>query len=186
VSYPAGTSRGDVEAALRTLEAARADVARRLAAASLNAGAGGGVELFVHNTTGDFVSSAGRPAWAAAAARGRRIESQPLETLRRRGVLTTTLRHEYVHTVLNALGGARAPLWLSEGLAIHFAGEAALLARHKPRRAPALAELERDLANPATPEQMRSLYYSAYAEVASLIRREGEPAAWRRAARGSG
>ena len=184
VSYPAGSSRREAEAALRALEAARADVSRRLASASLNAGAAGGVELFVHRSTGDFVASTGQPPWAAAAARGRRIDSQPLETLGRRGVLTTTLRHEYVHTVLEAFGGGRAPRWLAEGLAIHVAGEAALLARYRPRRAPALEELERALANPASAEQMRALYYSAHAEVAALIRREGEPAAWRRAARG--
>ena len=162
------------------LESARADVSRRLESASLGA-AIPDTEVFIYETTGDFVGATGKPAWVAAATVGRRIELQPLDVLRRRGVLATTLRHEFTHAALDALGHGRAPLWLVEGLAIFVAGEGPQLARSAPRQKISTDELERRLAGPASPLEMRALYAAAYAEVSALIRREGEAAAWRRA-----
>jgi len=180
VSYPARAARGDVEAALRVLEAARADVSRRLEGASVGAGIPV-AEVFIYETTGDFVGATGKPAWVAAATAGRRIELQPLEVLKRRGIFATTLRHEFVHAALDATGHGRAPLWLEEGLAILVAGEGPQLARTAPREKISVDELERELENPGSPQRMRALYAAAYAEVSALIRREGESAAWRRA-----
>ncbi|MDQ5839535.1 MAG: hypothetical protein M3379_22385, partial [Acidobacteriota bacterium] len=180
VSYPARVARGEVESALRTLEAARADLSRRLESASV----GGGVptvEVFVYETTGDFVGATGQPAWVAASTEGRRIGLQPLEVLRRRGVLATTLRHEFVHAALDTLGHGHAPRWLVEGLAVYAAGEGPQLARSAPRQTIPTDELESRLARPASPQEMRALYAAAYRAVSELIRREGEASAWQRA-----
>lgn len=185
VSYPAGAARRDVEAALGALEAARAEVLRRLDAASVSGSMlTTTTELFVHETTGDFTSATGEPASVAATTRGRRIESQPLETLRRRRALETTLRHEYVHVAAEALSRGRAPRWLVEGLAIHVAGEGRRFAGAATKRRPSVEEIERGLEHPASAQQMRELYAAAYAKVSDLIRREGEAAVWRRVARG--
>jgi stage II sporulation protein D len=182
VSHPASAGRGEVESLLRTLEAAYADVSRRLERAGI-AVAVPDVEVTVYETTGDFVGATGRPAWVAGVSEARRIRLQPLEVLRRRGLLLTTPRHELVHAALEAVGAGRAPLWLVEGLAAHFAGEGRALSRAAPRERLAVEELERRLARPASAAEMRALYAAAYAEVAALIRREGEPAVWRRALR---
>jgi stage II sporulation protein D len=182
VSHPARTGRGEVESLLRTLEAAYADVARRLERAGVGV-AVPDVEVTVYETTGDFVGATGRPAWVAGVTEGRRISLQPLDVLRRRGVLVTTPRHEFVHAALESVGARRAPLWLVEGLAAHFAGEGRALGRTTPGERLSVEELERRLARPASSREMRSLYAAAYAEVSALIRREGEPAAWRRALR---
>ena len=185
VSYPARSAQRDVEGALRALEAARAEVLRRLDAASLSAAPlAPSNELFVHATTGDFTAATGQPAWVAATTRGRRVESQPLEVLRRRRVLDSTLRHEFVHVAAEALSRGRAPRWLVEGLAVHVAGEGRLFARDAPKRKPALEEIERGLERPGSPREMRALYAAAYGEVRALIEREGEAGVWRRVARG--
>jgi hypothetical protein len=164
------------------LESARADVARRVERASL-AAAAPEMEVVVYETTGDFVGATGQPAWVAAVTTGRRMELQPLDALRRRGVLLTTPRHELVHAALEALGRGRAPRWLVEGLAAYVAGEGPLLSRGGAARRMPTDELERRLAGAASAEETRALYAAAYAEVAALIRREGEAAAWRLAAR---
>jgi len=182
LSYPARTPRAEAEGLLRALEAARADVSRRLAAASLAAGGLGRIEVVLHETTGDFVGATGQPPWVAAVTRGRRVELQPLPVLRRRGVLATTVRHELVHVACEVLSrGRRAPLWLVEGLAAYVAGEGPLLARHAPKARLSAAEIERGLAAAASAEETRSLYAAAHSEVAALVRREGEAAVWRRA-----
>jgi SpoIID/LytB domain protein len=182
VSHPARVGRGEVESLLRTLEAAYADLAQRLERAGVGV-AVPDVGVTVYETTGDFVGATGRPAWVAGVTEGRRISLQPLDVLRRRGVLQTTPRHEFVHAALEAIGARRAPLWLAEGLAAHFAGEGRALGRATPSERLSVEELERRLARPASAAEMRALYAAAYAEVSALIRREGEPAAWRRALR---
>ena len=109
---------------------------------------------------------------------------QPLDALRRRGILSTTPRHEFVHAALEALGHGRAPRWLVEGLAAYVADEGPLLARSGAARRIPIDELERRLAQQSSSaEETRTLYAAAYAEVSALIRREGEAAAWRLAAR---
>ncbi|HKP72747.1 MAG TPA: SpoIID/LytB domain-containing protein, partial [Pyrinomonadaceae bacterium] len=186
VSYPAtvaSNGRRDLESALSALEAARRDVRARLASASVSFPALGVLEVFVHETTGDFTGATGKPAWVAATTRGRRIELQPLSTLRRRNVLAPTLRHEYAHAVIEALSRGRAPLWLAEGLAAHVAGEGAMLARHESKQKFSAEELEKRLAAPASAAEMRSLYAAAFREVNALIRAEGEAGVWRRVAR---
>jgi stage II sporulation protein D len=183
LSYPSRVARREAESFLRALESARADVARRVERASL-AAAFPEMEVFVYETTGDFVGETGEPAWVAAVTEGRRMRLQPLEALRRRGVLSTTPRHELVHAALEALGHGRAPRWLVEGLAAYVAGEGPLLSRAVAARKIPTDELERRLTQqPASAEETRTLYAAAYAQVAALIRREGETAAWRLAAR---
>lgn len=183
VSYPARTGRRDVEAALSVLEEAHAEVVRRLSAASLSVGGLASTELYVHETTGDFVGATGEPAWVGAVTRGRRIESQPLDVLRRRGILAGTLRHECVHVAVEALGHRRAPHWLAEGLAVYVSGEGAALARRTPKTSVTLNELEQKLSRPASPEETRALYAAAYREVVALVSREGEAGVWRRVSR---
>ncbi|HEV2862014.1 MAG TPA: SpoIID/LytB domain-containing protein [Pyrinomonadaceae bacterium] len=177
--YPSGIARREVEVLMRALEAARADVLRRSEGTRLP----GRIEVFVHETTGDFVGVTGQPAWAGGATHGSRIDLQPLEVLRRRGVLASTARHELVHVALESSGSGRAPRWLVEGLAIHAAGEGPLYARAAPKHSLTIDEIERGLARPASPEEMRALYAAAYREVLALVRREGESSVWRRAAR---
>ena len=169
------------------LEAVRADVRGRLAAASLAFPALGVLEVLVHETTGDFTGATGKPAWVAATTttRGvRRIELQPLATLRQRGVLAPTLRHEYAHAVILALSRSRAPLWLAEGLAAHVENEGARLTRVEPKQKLSLEDLEKKLAQaPTSAAAMRALYAAAFREVNALIRSEGEANVWRRVAR---
>lgn len=116
----------------------------------------------------------------AAATLRNRIELQPYELLARRRILETTLRHELVHSVIEAIGHGRAPRWLAEGLALHIAGEGPRVARHWRRTDPALMDLELRLSQPATAEDMRVDYAAAYREVKRLIDAEGESSVWRR------
>ena len=182
VSYPARTPRREVEALLGALEAAYADVSGRMERAGIGARVPD-TEVVVHETTGDFVGATGQPAWVAAVTERGRISLQPLGVLRRRGVLGTTPRHEFVHAAMEAAGARGAPLWLAEGLAAHVAGEGPSLAPAVPRKRLSIDEVERGLSRPGSAQEMRMLYASAWAEVSALVRREGEAAVWRRALR---
>jgi SpoIID/LytB domain protein len=182
ISFPAGVERSEIEAVLRTLEAARDDMSRRLVAASVNLPVSSPLDIVVHPTTQSFTAATGQPWFAAGATRGRRIQLQPISVLRRRHILTSTLRHEYAHAVIETAGGGRTPRWLAEGLAIHFAGEAAMLKRFESKNRMSLDELERKLERPATALEMRALYADASREVRALIQKDGESHVWRRVA----
>ena len=179
ISYPATINRQEIEGLLSFLQRTRKSLIDRVEAAGLKPELPS-LEIFINETTGDFVGRTGQPPWAAAATKNNRIELQPFQTLRRRRILETTVRHELVHFLVDVLGGGRTPRWLAEGLAIHFAGEGPLVSRYHPSHEISMQEIEQKLANPQSPADMRAAYSAAYAEVRSLIKREGETSIWRR------
>ena len=169
---------------LNLLEASRAALTRRLSLAGVEFQFPN-VEIVVNKTTGDFVGRTGMPAWAAAATRNHRIELQPLALLKQRGILETTLRHELVHVIVDAIGGGQTPRWLAEGIAIYVAGEGQLIERYN--QAPALSpnELERRLATAKSADELKTAYAAAYKAVRDLVRTEGEIKLWKRVAQRS-
>jgi SpoIID/LytB domain protein len=183
VTYPAGVDRRDADSVLNTLEAARDDFLHRASAASVPANIPL-LEIRLNESTGDFTSRTSQPWWAAAATKGNRIELQPVGLLKRRGVLTSTLRHELAHTVIDAVSGNRAPRWLEEGFALYLAGEGATISRYLSRSAHSTDELEQRLARPGSQEAMRALYAEAYAKVLELIRSNSEASVWKKLAGG--
>ncbi len=179
ISYPATIDRREIEGLLSLLERSRKSLVDRVAAAGLKPRLPS-LEIFINETTGDFVGRTGQPPWAAAATKNNHIELQPIQTLRRRRILETTVRHELVHTLVDVLSRGRAPSWLAEGLAIHLAGEGPLVSRYQPRHQMTMEEIEQKLANPQSAEDMRAAYAAAYGKVRSLVKDEGESSIWRR------
>jgi len=179
VTSSGGSARSDLETTLRLLEAARLDMLARVGPASIPLPQNP-IEVFFHSTTGQFISATGQASWVAGVTRGQRIELQPLAVLKRRRILPSTLRHEYTHAVIEAVSGDGAPRWLTEGLAISFAGEGRLLSGSGSKRRLPLEGLEQRLAHPRSAAEMRTLYFAAYREVQELISKEGEPAVWKR------
>ncbi len=179
LSYGKETGQAEVVFVLQTLEAARADLLARGPAASMSWASNSLIQVRLHSSTGDYVAATGQPAWTAAATRGNTMQLQPLALLRKRGILTTTLRHELAHVALESLGNRRAPRWLVEGLAIHFAGEGRMYP--KPALSLSLETLEKRLAAPPSAQEMKQLYALAYAEVRRLIQAKGEAKVWQNA-----
>jgi SpoIID/LytB domain protein len=186
VSYPKNIQRRDVEIVMKVLEEARADLSRRLSARLLELVEVKAVDVIIHETTQQFVRATGHPWWVAGAASADLIQLQPLAVLNRRGLLAKTLRHEYAHVVIAALSKGQAPRWLAEGLAVHFAGEGAMLARLMPKAKLPLDEIERRLKNPASPQDMRESLAAAYAAVIALIQAGGERGVWQKVALAGG
>jgi SpoIID/LytB domain protein len=80
------------------------------------------VTLRFHPTTDAYEQATGRAWFTSATLRNGEIHLLPPATLRDRGVLERTIRHELVHLMTDSVLGAR-PQWVREGAAIYFAGE---------------------------------------------------------------
>jgi len=171
--------RRDIAAVLSTLESTRAELLRR-AATTRAVTALPTINVNINETTGDFVGRTGQPWWAAAATRGNQIELQPLEVLKRRGLLHSALRHELAHVFIDAVSRGRAPHWLAEGFALYLAGEGRQISRYADGKKLTIVELQSKLEHAGSPEEMRAAYAAAYQEVSGIIRSEGEAAIWKR------
>jgi stage II sporulation protein D len=100
------------------------DLDRALAEASersgLNATAPFTVRAFV--STPAFREATLAPGWVAAFTEGNWIGTQPLRTLAARRLLAGTMRHEFLHALVEQQAGLYAPLWLREGLVEVWSG----------------------------------------------------------------
>jgi SpoIID/LytB domain protein len=181
VTYPASNERRDADRVLTILESARADFLRRASSAVSISGLPT-LAIRINDSTGDFVGRTGQPWWAAAATKGNRIELQPLPILKRRGVLSQTLRHELAHVIINIISRDRAPRWLEEGFAIYLAGEGSMYSNYVKRGAMTTDELEKRMQHPRSQQEMRSLYAEAYMNVSQLVRTQGEVSVWKKVA----
>jgi stage II sporulation protein D len=123
-------------------------------------------EIFVYPDMDTFRNGTGEPGWIAAHTQGNRIELQPVDTLKSRGLLHSTLRHELAHVLIESRAKPGVPLWFREGLVENLAGTAS---NHEGSGIPRTADLaqrnDRALADAA--------HTASASEVAELIRRYG-------------
>ena len=96
---------------LPDLNRARAEASER---SGLHASASFTVRAFP--STPAFRQATLAPGWIAAFTEGNWIATQPLRTLAVRQLLADTMRHEFLHALVEREAGPKAPLWLREGL----------------------------------------------------------------------
>jgi hypothetical protein len=96
---------------LPDLSRARAEATQR---SGLNVSAPITVRAFA--TTEAFRAATLAPGWVAAFTEGDWIATQPLRMLAARHLLPGTMRHEFLHALVENEAGLHAPLWLREGL----------------------------------------------------------------------
>jgi len=161
------------------------DLSRALAEAESRSGLrpSAAVTVRTFRSTQAFRQGTLAPGWVAAFTEGNWIGTQPLATLKARGLLVPTLRHEFLHALVEEQAAQATPLWLREGLV-----EA--LAEADPRpggghgggsdggpggASPALKldEVDRALAHTATEAQSEAAHQAALWYAARLLERFG-------------
>jgi stage II sporulation protein D len=125
-------------------------------------------QIKVYPTIAIYRDATGEPGWVAASTLGSVVRLQPVSTLQRTRVLDSTLRHEFLHMLIESQAGPKAPLWLREGLAIYLSNPESV----KPAQVDVDA-LERQLHSLRSEEEMRAAYRSCAGAVADAVEKNG-------------
>jgi stage II sporulation protein D len=148
------------------------DLARARAEASQRSGLNATGSFIVRDfaSTPAFRDATLAPGWVAAFTQGGWIATQPLRTLAARHLLDATLRHEFLHALVESQAAANTPLWLREGL-VEFWSDGAR-AQDPP---PALSSNSVDaaLAHPSTEEESARAHRAAAWYAARLLQGYG-------------
>ena len=129
-------------------------------------------------STPAFRQSTLAPGWVAAFTENDWIGTQPLRTLATRQLLQDTMRHEFLHALVEQQSGSHTPLWLREGLVKVWSeqsSEASSLTAATPRPAPKLSPEAVDdaLAHAATEAESGSAHRAAEWYAAQLLAHYG-------------
>lgn len=166
--FPEG-QRAWVGETLQTLEAFRQQLGQRAGVLPTR------VRVQTWETTEEFARATGQPGWAAASNDGRSIALQPLRTLKRKGILRATLRHELAHLVVHPRKARQVPQWYEEGLVLYLTGEQ--IVGVSPSNL-SNRDLEESVSRPHSEFEMRQSYARALAWVRELARKRGEATLW--------
>lgn len=116
------------------------------------------VELRVYPDVATFRNATGEPGWVAAVTQGHRIHLQPSSS-------AATLRHEFLHIMVEEQAAPGLPVWFREGLVGVLAHE---------NQGPALAIEDLALRQRTDPKQARAGYAAAVRRVSELVSKYGQ------------
>ena len=155
---------------LADLNRARAEATER---SGLRATAPFTVRAF--SSTPGFREATLAPGWVAAFTEGDWIGTQPLRTLAGRRLLADTMRHEFLHALVEQHAGPRAPLWLREGLVELWSDPSGADSSNRGRLTPRLTADATDaaLAHAATEAESEAAHRAAEGYAADLLARYG-------------
>lgn len=126
-------------------------------------------QLRVFPTLEAYRNATGQPGWIAAFTRGHTISLQPVSVLRAKSVFETTLRHEFVHLLVESHARADTPLWFREGLTLFLAEPG----RRQEPMSMSVQQIEAVLEHPGSRESLERCYAAARTRVARLIEDNG-------------
>jgi stage II sporulation protein D len=124
-------------------------------------------QLKVYPTVAIYRDATGEPGWVAASTFGSTVRLQPVSTLQRTQSLGSTLRHEFVHMLIEGEAKPGTPLWFREGLAVYLAGDSS----GRDKATMSGEAIDRVISSRQTQAEVRMAYRQAAALVRDLDRR---------------
>jgi len=125
-------------------------------------------EVKVYPSISIYRDATGEPGWVAGSTLASTVRLQPISILQRTHSLDSTLRHEFLHMLIEMNAAPNAPLWLREGLAIYLSNPE----QTRPAN-PDVDSLERRLHSLRTEDEMRAAYRDCGAAVADAVKKNG-------------
>lgn len=126
-------------------------------------------QLKVYPTIAIYRDATGEPGWVAASTVGSTVRLQPVSTLQRTRSLDSTLRHEFLHMLIEGNAKPDTPLWFREGLAIYLAGNPS--SRDSDKATMSGEAIDHAISSAQSQAEVRLAYRQAAALVRNLDRR---------------
>ena len=124
-------------------------------------------QLKVYPTIAVYRDATGEPGWVAASVLGSTVRLQPVSTLQRTQSLDSTLRHEFLHMLIESNVKPDTPLWFREGLVVYLAGDSS----DRDTATMSVEAIDRVISSGQTETELRLAYRQAAALVRELDRR---------------
>jgi stage II sporulation protein D len=124
-------------------------------------------QLKVYPTMAIYRNATGEPGWVAASTLKSTVRLQPVSTLQRTQSLDSTLRHEFLHMLIEGDAKPGTPLWFREGLVVYLAGDSS----GRDRATMSAEAIDRAISSRQTQAEVRLAYRQAAALVRDLDRR---------------
>jgi stage II sporulation protein D len=161
-----------VETSEATDAAYMPELARALAEAESRSGlkARAGFSVRTYRSTSAFRDATLAPGWVAAFTEGDRISVQPLRVLDSRKLLEGTLRHEFLHALVEEQANEHTPLWLREGLVELWSGD---LQPRRPRPALSPESIDAKLTHAVSEAESEAAHRAAGWYAGQLLERFG-------------
>jgi len=121
----------------------------------------------VYPTVEMFRNSTGEPGWVAASTRGNHVRIQPPAVLGAK--LSSLLRHEFLHMLVESNAKPGTPLWFREGMVLYLSGESQATVAD----AMTVDEIDQAIQARRDEESVRRAYRAASARVAALAKQYG-------------
>jgi len=131
------------------------------------------VQLKTFATMDSYRDQTGQPGWVAASTRGHVIRLQPLATLKSKGVLESTLRHELLHLLIEEKARAGTPVWFREGLVLYLSSAPGAAAPNRSQTAAdalTIDQIETILEHSQKRDEVERAYAASRARIASLVK----------------
>ena len=128
-------------------------------------------QVRVYPSVSVYRNATGEPGWVAASTRGRTVRIEPPEVLG--AALDATLRHEFLHLLIENRARPGLPLWFREGLALYLNGDGAADGGES-GSSMSPAALDHALASANSADALRAAYREARAAVARLVNERGK------------
>jgi stage II sporulation protein D len=128
-------------------------------------------QLKVYPTVAVYRDATGEPGWVAASTFGSTVRLQPVSTLQRTQSLGSTLRHEFLHMLIEGNAKSGTPLWFREGLAVYLAGDSS----GRDKATMSGEAIDRVISSRQTQAEVRLAYRQAAALVRDLDSRYTRP-----------
>jgi hypothetical protein len=137
------------------------------------------INIIIYESTPEFCQHTNVNWWKAAVSQGKTIHLQPPEILSEKGILPSTIAHEYAYFAIKDICANGCPLWLKEGIASYIAKEGnayydeSVEKRIINGKLFRINELDSQIISSNMTES-RLAYWQAFAIVDYLIKRYGE------------
>ena len=126
--------------------------------------------LKVYPSLDTYRDSTGEPGWVAASTLGHTVRMQPAALLNAHSALDSTLRHEFIHLLVEAHARPGLPLWFREGIVLYLSNPG----EGNSAGAPINQDMEKMFQQAADRGQMEQAYGAARARVAALVQQNGK------------